>query len=59
MAKTNARGYFCDVACGFLNPCCKIFFGAGCAAAGMPLKPNTEYPEYKRVKVEENKDAKK
>lgn len=59
MAKTNARGYFCDVPCGFLKSKCKNFFCAGCASAGIPLAPNTEYPEYKRVKMEESKNTKR
>ena len=53
MAKTNAKGYFCDFPCGMMNSRCQNFFRAGCATAGIPLKANTEYPEYKRVHVEE------
>lgn len=52
MAKTNAKGYFCDYPCGMLNSKCKNFFCAGCASAGIPLKANTEYPEYTRVHVD-------
>ncbi len=49
MAKTNAKGYFCDYPCGFSQCKCQLFFRAGCASAGMPLIPNTEYPEYTKV----------
>lgn len=54
MAKTNDKGYFCDVPCGFMNSKCQNFFCAGCASAGIRLAPNTEYPEYKKVHVDEN-----
>lgn len=53
MAKTNAKGFFCDFPCGMLNSNCNIFLCKGCATGGVPLKPNTEYPEYKRVHVDE------
>lgn len=49
MAKTNSKGYFCDVPCGFMNSMCQNFFCAGCASAGIKLAPNTEYPDVKRV----------
>ncbi len=48
MAKTNAKGFFCDYPCGFSQSKCQIFFCAGCASGGIPLKPNTEYPEYRK-----------
>ena len=54
MAKTNVKGYFCDVPCGMMNSKCQNFFSAGCASAGIPLKPNTEYPEYTKVTVKTN-----
>lgn len=50
MAKTNNKGYFCDVPCGFMNAECVNFFCAGCASAGMPLSPNTEYPDVKKMR---------
>lgn len=49
MAKTNSKGYFCNIPCGFRNSKCQNFFCAGCASAGMRLKPNTEYPDVKVV----------
>ncbi len=49
MAKTNAKGFFCDYPCGFSQSKCQLFFCAGCASAGMPLSPNTEYPEYSKI----------
>lgn len=54
MARTNKKGYFCDYPCGFRNPNCRIFFTAGCASAGIPLRPNTEYPEVIIRKSEDN-----
>ena len=54
MAKTNAKGYFCDTPCGLMNSKCQNFFCAGCATGGIPLLPNTEYPEYTRVHVNQN-----
>ncbi len=51
MAKTNAKGYFCDYPCVFLHSKCQNFFCSGCASAGMPLSPNTEYPEYTKVSL--------
>ena len=56
MAKTNSKGYFCDVPCGFMNAACENFFCAGCAAAGMPLPPNTEYPDVKKMHRGEDGD---
>lgn len=56
MAKTNDKGYFCDVPCGFMNSRCQNFFRKGCASAGMRLIPNTEYPEYTRVYVEKERN---
>lgn len=53
MAKTNAKGYFCDFPCGFRQLKCENFFCAGCASAGIPLQPNTDYPEYTKVHVDE------
>ncbi len=55
MAKTNSIGYFCDIPCGFQNSKCKNFFCAGCASAGMPLRPNTEYPEFTKAHVNEDR----
>lgn len=54
MARTNSNGYFCDFPCGFRNAKCQNFFCAGCASAGMPLQPNTEYPEYTKVHMNED-----
>lgn len=54
MAKTNSKGYFCDVPCGFMNSMCQNFFCAGCASAGMKLAPNTEYPEIERVEKDQD-----
>lgn len=51
MAMTNSQGYFCDVPCGMMNSRCENFFRAGCASAGMKLRPNTEYPEYHKVHI--------
>lgn len=56
MAKTNSKGYFCDVPCGFMNAACENFFCAGCAAAGMPLPPNTEYTDVKKMHRGEDGD---
>ena len=49
MAKTNSKGYFCDIPCGFQNSKCQNFLCARCATAVMRLKPNTEYPDVKVV----------
>ena len=49
MAKTNAKGYFFVFFCGFSQSKCQLFFCVGCASAGMPLSPNTEYPEYSKI----------
>lgn len=49
MAKTNAKGYFCDYPCGFSQSKCQNFFCAGCASVRMPLRPNTEYPKYTKI----------
>lgn len=51
MAKTNAKGFFCDHHCGFMNSNCQNFFCAGCASAGMKLQPNTEYPDVKVMQL--------
>lgn len=53
--KTNDKGYFCDIPCGLLNSDCQNFFCAGCATAGMRLKPNTEYPDVRLVKKKDTK----
>ncbi len=49
MAKTNARGFFCDYPCGCTQSKCQICFCAGCATGGIRLSPDTEYPEYTKV----------
>ena len=51
MAKTNAKGFFCDHPCGFMSSKCQNFFCAGCASAGMKLHPNTEYPDVKVMQL--------
>ena len=50
MAKTNSKGFFCDVPCGMMNAVCENFFCAGCASAGIRLLPNAEYPDVKKMR---------
>lgn len=61
MAKTNSKGFFCDHPCGCASIKCQICFCAGCATGGIPLIPNTEYPEYTKHSqgIENGKTTKK